>query len=122
MISSLVLYYLRFKSETAMTAAIERCKKDTSLTQPVLLAFTRSGGMGSTLHQMYIIVDYRPIERKSPDVFSAIEMLFSSFYASNLDYPDSITHIYGFLEMLFGLPSTVNTSTAVNYLISRISA
>ena len=100
---------------------IDRIKRDKMLTQPVILAFTQSGSMGATLHQLFVVIDFRPVELKNSDMFSALEMLFA-FNAFNLSYPSSLIQVYNFLELLFGLPPSAKIATVVNHLYSRIFA
>jgi hypothetical protein len=66
-----------------MMDAIDCIKRDKMLTQPVILAFTQSGSMGAALHQLFVVIDFRPVELKTSEMFSALEMLFASFFTFN---------------------------------------
>jgi hypothetical protein len=105
-----------------MIDAINRIKRDKMLTQPVILAFTQTGSMGATMHQLFVVIDFRPVELKTSEIFSALEMLFASYFTFNLRYPSSLTQVYSFLELLFSLPPSAKIATAVNHLYSRIFA
>jgi hypothetical protein len=105
-----------------MMSAIDSIKKDKSLTQPVLLVFILSGSIGGVVQETFAIIDHRPVQIKSSDFFSAIETLFASFYTFNLKYPTSLSQVYGFFELLFGIPSTVTVTTGMRSLYSRISS
>lgn len=75
--------------------------KTEEVTQPYLLAFTADGQVSIPM-QIFLILDYEKIEI-SGNITKALETLFMSFYAFNLEYPSCLCNMYQVLELLFGL-------------------
>lgn len=104
-----------------MLEAINSIKMDKTLTQPVILAFTLAGVLGEPIKELFVIIDYNPVEIPNANTIAALEMLFASFYAFNLKYPPSLNPVFAFLELLFKVKPTLKSSTTVADLYARIS-
>ena len=85
-------------------SVIDEAKKDKKLTQPFLLALTPYGGEGEAASQLFVIIDYTPIEVPKASYLAAVKYLFCSFFVFDTDYPtDALGQVYDFFEYLFGV-------------------
>lgn len=84
-------------------------KKDKELTQPYLLALTADGGVAVPV-QTFLILDYQKVDIGG-NITKALETLFMCYYAFDARYPDSLTNVYQFLQLLFGLKKRGSTGS-----------
>uniref|UniRef100_A0A914VYF9 Uncharacterized protein n=1 Tax=Plectus sambesii TaxID=2011161 RepID=A0A914VYF9_9BILA len=121
--STVLSHLIQFeKAGNSMYAALEALKKEKGVTQPCILAFTQTGSMGGKLCDMFVIVDAVPIMIADANVSVSVEILFASYFVFNLSYPPSLYGVYSLLEMLYNVPPTIKSNSAVADLYSRINS
>jgi len=92
---------LTFQDDKTVDEAVELLKAD-NCHQPLLFRLNKC---------YYIKCDQTAIPITEHSCFAdVVEYLFMYFFVFNVKYPDELRLVYGFLEQLVGLPSSIGKS------------
>jgi hypothetical protein len=88
-----------------------RTLTDEGVTHPVL--FSVEG-------RYFVKADHHPLAVVNASCFAdAFEFLFFSFYVFNVNYPQDLRLVYGFVEKVLSLKPTIGKSTTVLELFQK---
>jgi hypothetical protein len=100
--------------ELAKRQPVSRSKSSTKTPEPALLFRCQNN--------YFIRADRNAIPLTDAGCFvEAVDFLFMSFHVFNVHYPFKIRYLYGFIEKMLVMPSSVGKSTVIDSLYRRIN-
>jgi hypothetical protein len=102
---------LAFQDDKTVSEAVELLRVD-NCHQPLLFRLNQC---------YYIKCDHTAIPITEQSCFAdGVEYLFMCFFVFNVKYPDELRLVYGFLEHLLGLPTSIGKSPTLATFIRDI--
>ena len=100
------------------TADVKAVARAVPSPQPCTVARASDGNVKDA----FLVIERSPLIRKVPDTKSCLLVLFSSYYAFNVHYPDGCCNFFTLLEVLFLDRKVPPRKPRLSALVSQLKA